>query len=358
MKKQTLRTILLLSLGFAVGLGVIIPLNYLSDAPAAEAPTVKRASSTAKPLSVTVTTPRQDVVLDGIRSVGTLLPIEQVDVSAEIAGKASAILFSEGQKITKGDPLVKINDDDLQAKMLRYTYQEKTLGEKLERQRILLAKEAVSQEAYDAVETEYNVLRADMAVLEVSIKRSVVRAPFSGIVGLRYISEGAYLQPTTRITSIVDQNTILVEFSIPEKYISRKLVGQKIFFTIEGSDRKFQAVIYAAEPKIDEATRTIILRARYDNRAGLVHPGMSARITIPTSGEATRLLIPSETIVPTMTGKSVWVVVDGVATERTVTTGVRLERDVEVLSGVELGDSIIVNGILHVREGVAVSVKM
>lgn len=358
MKKQSLRTIVLIGVGFIAGLAVIIPAQLLSNSttPASNTPTTK-SKETGKPLNVTIALAREEIILDGIRAVGTILPSEHVDLSAEISGKVSAILFKEGQYVKKGQSLVKINDDDLQAKMQRYIHQERTLAEKLERQQILLAKEAVSQEAYDMVETEYNVLKADIAVLEVDIKRSTVRAPFDGIIGLRYISEGAYVQPTTRIAQMVDQSELLIEFSIPEKYSAEPLVGKTIYFTVEGNSTRHKARIYAIEPKIDEATRSIIIRAEYVNSSGKVRPGMSARITIPTSGETKRLLIPSQTIVPTMTGKSVWAVVDNRATERVITTGARLESDVEVLTGLNLGDTIIVNGIMHVRENMPVVIK-
>ncbi len=365
MKSKKFRIILYIVIAAIALSFIVIPRvwNSSDDSGSINAPIQPAANATnsgggasSRSLGVTVATVRSEMVLDGIRSIGTLRPMEQVDISAEIAGKVQEVLFKEGQAVTKGQSLIKINDDDLQAQLTRYQFQEKTLAERLERQRILLQREAISQETFDAVQTDYNVLNADIALLNVRIDRSTVKAPFAGVIGFRYVSEGTYIQPGTKIAQLVDFSQLRVEFAIPEKYISLPLIGQKIYFTTEGNDRRNEARIYAMEPKIDEATRTIVVRALFDNAAGRIRPGMTARITIPTAAESTRLLIPSQSVVPTMEGKTVWLVENGRATQRIVTTGIRLERDVEVLSGLNAGDSIIINGIMQASEGIAVKV--
>lgn len=356
-KNRTLTITILVVLGLLLVISVWVNIrNVIAEVtPAAPAPVGK--SGTARPIAVTVSVVRSEQVLDGVRAMGTFVANEQVDLASEISGKVTAIYIKEGQSVEKGEVLLRINDDDLQAQMNRYEFQLKTLAEKLERQRVLLRSEAVSQEAFDAVQTEYNVLQADMNILRVKIERSSIKAPFAGVVGFRYVSDGAYIQPGSQIAQLVDFSKLRVEFAIPEKYISMPLVGQKIYFTTEGSDRQNRATIYAMEPLVNDATRTIVLRAMFDNAAGRLRPGMSTRVTIPTAAVGERMLIPTEAVVPSMEGKSVWVVKNGSPSSVSIETGVRLEKDVEILSGLSLGDTIIVNGIMQMREGAALDIK-
>lgn len=310
----------------------------------------------AKVIPVTVTIAAEQEVVDGIRAVGSLMPNEEVDIASEVQGKVTAIEFAEGSSVKKGQILVRVNDDDLQAQRKQLEFKKKTLGEKVERQRILFAQEAVSQESYDQVVTEYNVLLADIELLEVKISRTKILAPFSGIIGFRYISEGSYIQPATRIARLVDYNTLKVEFSIPEKYIGTKLAGKPVRFTTESGPTEYHATIYAMEPRVDNQTRTIVIRALYNNASGTLRPGMSARVTIPTSNATKMLMLPTETIVPSLDGKSIWIVKNGKPELTPVETGNRNEAYVEVISGLAVGDSVINTGIMQLREGAAIKV--
>lgn len=315
-----------------------------------------KGASSSRALPVLVAPVVSQRVLDGIRSVGSLRAFEAVELAAEMSGKVSEILFDEGSQVEKGKVLLKINDDDLQAQLRRYQFQEKTMSEKLERQRILFQREAISQESFDAVQTEYNVLKADMELLEVKISRCVVRAPFSGITGFRNVSQGAYISPGMSITQLVDISKLRVEFSIPEKYNTLKLMGMNIFFTTEGSQVQNEAKIYAMEPQVDNKTHTLIIRALYNNSSMKLRPGMLARVVIPTTAIEEHLLVPSEAIIPSMEGKSVWVVKNGKAQSVNVSTGIRLEKLVEVTRGLAVGDSVIITGLMQIREGSPVKV--
>lgn len=354
-KNHSLRIILIIIIGLLI-VGVFFGTRYFYSTTVAE-PTSTQATATAKGSSrqfaVTVDVVKSQRVLDGIHAIGSFVANEQVELASDVSGKVMAIYFDEGQKVEKGELLLKINDDDLQAQMRRYQYQLTTLSQKLERQRVLLKNEAVSQEAFDAVQTEYNVLNADIDILKVKINRSSICAPFSGVVGFKYVSDGAYIQPGTRIAELVDYSHLKLEFSIPEKYISMSLIGKTVYFTTEGSDKERLARIYAAEPKVDDQTRSIILRALYVNSGERLRPGMSARITIPTAAATERLLIPTQAVIPAMDGKTVWVVVNGKAHSAPIETGTRLEKDVEVIKGLKMGDTIVVTGIMQLSEGVS-----
>ena len=362
-RKKKIRIVLLIVIPIVL-VGMFLLQQYVigRGKPAAEAPSQTAVDKGAKGganriIPVTVVVAAEQEVADGIRAVGSLVPNEEVDIASEVSGKVTEILFKEGSPVEKGQILVKINDDDLQAQLKRYQFQEKTLKENVERQRILFEKEAISQQSYDEVVTQYNMLLADIELLNVKIDKTRIRAPFSGVVGFRYISDGSYIQPGTQIARLVDYNTLKLEFSIPEKYIGLKLVGKQVTFTTEASKDIHKAVIYAMEPRVEDKTRTIILRARYNNARGLLRPGMSAQqVIIPTSQATQVLMVPTEAIVPSLDGKSVWIAREGQAELVPVETGSRTETQVEVLKGIVPGDSVIVTGLMQLRDGAKIKV--
>lgn len=362
-KKKKIRIVLLVVIPIVL-VGMFLVQQYVigrgkpvEEPPAPAARSRNTTGAGNRVIPVTVILAQEEEVADGIRAVGSLVPNEEVDIASEVSGKVTEILFKEGSPVQKGQILVKINDDDLQAQLKRYQFQEKTLKENVERQRILFAKEAISQQSYDEVVTQYNMLLADIELLNVKIDKTRIRAPFSGVVGFRFISDGSYIQPGTQIARLVDYNTLKLEFSIPEKYIGLKLIGKQVTFTTEASSDIHKAVIYAMEPRVEDKTRTIILRARYNNTRGQLRPGMSAQqILIPTSQATKVLMVPTEAIVPSLDGKSVWLARGGQAELIPVETGNRTEAQVEVLSGIVPGDSVIVTGLMQLREGARIKV--
>jgi membrane fusion protein (multidrug efflux system) len=294
---------------------------------------------------------------NGIQAVGTLLANEEVDIVSEIAGKVVGVYFEEGKLVAKNQLLVKVEDTDLQAQLKRAEYQLKLVSERLERQKILLAKDAVSREEFDQVQTDYNILLADIELLKTKIDKTEIRVPFSGTIGFRNLSVGSYLQPNTVISHLSDQYKLKVEFSIPEKYASTSLVGKKILFKTESSDKEHEAIVYAVDAKVDIATRTVIVRGMYDNTKEHFKSGMFVRLTLVTESSSDVILIPTEAIVPEMDGKKVWVVSDGAAKSKPVTTGFRSNNMIEVLSGLEVGDTVMITGLMQVKEGSSVKVE-
>lgn len=360
MSRKTTRITLIILIPILLIVGLLFNKYILnqSDIPD-ETPKVEssaRSKGGNKPIPVTVSLVQSEKVIDGIRAVGSLVPNEEVDIAGEIAGKIVSINFKEGTEVTKGQLLVQVNDDDLQAQLKRYEFQEQNLHKKLERQRILFEKEAISGEMFDQVQTEYNVLLADVEILKVRIARCKIKAPFSGTIGIRSVSDGSYIQVGSKIASLVDLNTLKLEFSIPQKYINIPLVGTTVYFTTTASEQKHTAQIYAMEPKIEDKTRTIILRALHNNANNKLRPGMSVAVTIPTSALTSTLMIPTEAVIPAMDSKSVWVVRDNKPIQTIIETGTRLENKIEVLKGLQEGDSIIITGLMQLREGASIKV--
>lgn len=362
MSKRRIRISLLIIIPLLLVGGYLINRFWLNqtdiptEAPSQSAPKSNARAGSGRPIPVTVFLAKEEKIIDGVRAVGSLVPNEEVDIAGEIAGKVASINFKEGAQVKKGDVLVKVNDDDLQAQLKRYEFQEENIRKKLDRQRILFQKEAVSGEMFDQVQTEYNVLLSDIEILKVKIDRCKIKAPFSGAIGIRSVSEGSYLQVGSKIARMVDYNTLKLEFAIPEKYINLPLVGSNVYFTGKADEKRYTAQIYAMEPKVEENTRSIILRAVFNNSGGNLRPGMSISVTIPTSATTSSLIIPTEAIVPAMDSKSVWVAKGGKAVLTQVETGLRLADRIEVLSGLSVGDSVIITGLMQMREGSVIEV--
>ena len=317
--------------------------------------TSAQAAPVARGLPISAHIVEMQTVEDGYVRLGSLLANESVDIMNELSGRVVAINFKEGQSVKEGDILVQLNDDELQIQLVRAEYQHTLLQERLERQRILLERDAVSREEYDMVLTEFNVLVQDMEQLKVRIEKMKVRAPFDGDIGFRDISLGAFLQPGSKITHLVDVGSIRIEASMPEKNLQNYRVGGEILFRVDGIDRDLKAEIYAIAPKIDETTRSITIRARCDNREGMLIPGMFARVTSNMRG-GNSLFVPNESVTTDVTGRSVWVSKNNRATLVPITIGIRNEGMIEVLSGLHRGDTVITTGLMQLREGMAVSI--
>ncbi|NLN94626.1 MAG: efflux RND transporter periplasmic adaptor subunit [Bacteroidales bacterium] len=287
---------------------------------------------------------------------GTVIPDESVEISSEASGKITAIYFNEGKKVKKGDLLLTINDAELQAQLKRLQFQETLLVEREFRQRILLEKEAVSQEVYDKALADLNTNRAEIMMVEAQIAKTMVKAPFDGVIGLRLVSEGSYITPNMRIASLVKIQPVKIEFSIPERYATEVKLGSKINFTI-GNTNKYLAEVYAVEPIIDQSTRTLKLRALYPNTNLDVIPGSFASVELILKTYYEALSIPTEALLPMLGEQIVFLYKNGIAEPVEVETGIRTSSLIQVISGISANDTIITTGLLHLKKGMAVTLS-
>lgn len=289
-----------------------------------------------------------------ISTTGSLLPDEEVDLSFETSGKVVAIYFEEGTKVKKGDLLAKINDAPLQAQLQKLQAQRKLAEEKLFRQKQLLERDAISRESYDQVSTELQAIEADIMLIKARIAETELRAPFDGIVGLRLISEGAYTSTQTPIAHLVKVSPLKIEFSIPERYAGEVTPGYDISFVIDGIESKFTGKVYAVAPKVDMATRAIVVRAMYPNPNEELKPGRYASITLQLSKIENAVSIPTEALIPEMEGEKVFIYRNGKAEQVRVTTGLRTESRIQVRTGLNFGDTLLTSAILQLRQGIPV----
>lgn len=308
------------------------------------------------PLRVSAVTVQPAAFAETLTSTGTLLAEEAVELQAETNGKVVAILFTEGARVRKGDLLVKLNDADLSATRERARYR-KELATLRERRIAQLLKQGVArQEEYDQALNELNVQDAEIELTEAQIAKTEIRAPFDGVVGLRYVSEGSYVNAATRIATLQRLDRLKVDFSIPEKYATRLRVGSPMAFAIAGSERRFQGQIYAFDPRIDTTTRTVLIRALCPNPDGRLLPGAFANVEVTLTQLSDALLVPAVAVIPGLHDKNVFVVRDGKAEQRAVQTGTRTQSTVHILSGLAPGDIVITSGLQQLRAGQAVTV--
>ncbi|MFQ3598924.1 MAG: efflux RND transporter periplasmic adaptor subunit [Chloroherpetonaceae bacterium] len=316
------------------------------------------SSAASAPLSVNAVILKPHMVANKVYTTGTLIANEEVDLRSEITGKVSKIFFQEGANVVRNQLLLKINDDELQAQKKRTESQLRLAELREARQRQLLAEKAASQEEYDVALNELNSLKAQLEVLKAQIDRTEIRAPFSGKVGLRYVSEGSYVSPSTRITTLQNSIPIKLDFAIPEKYASQVRIGDKVFFRVQNSTKVFDATVYAIEPRIDLNTRTIQLRAIYPNKNGELIAGAFADVELILQDLKDALMIPSEALVPELKGHKVFMIRNNTVADQPVEIGLRTEKEVQIVSGLSAGDTVLTTGVLQVRSGMTVSLNI
>lgn len=289
---------------------------------------------------------------------GGIIANESIELRSEINGIADRIYFQEGKSVRKGQLLLKINVDELMAQLKKAQYTEKLRKETEFRQRQLLEREAISQEEYDQSLTELQTSQADIQLLQTQIDKSNIRAPFDGVVGLRSISEGAYVTSSTNIAPFYSINPVKVEFAIPGKYANRISVGSEVSFTTDVSDKDYTGKVYAVEPKIDPNTRTLKIRAKSPNPDGELIPGQFVKIDLQLERKENVLMVPTEAVVPELSSSKVFVLANGLVSEKKVETGMRTSTDLEIVSGLNPGDTVITTGILQIRQGMPVNVSL
>lgn len=307
-----------------------------------------------EPLPVNAYVVKETQLFDRVLATGTLRANEQVDLAAETSGMITRILFSEGRRVSKGDLLVKINDAELVAQRERTDFRLKLAEQQVERQSALFEKGGVSQEELDQTVNQLNVLRAELNLNEAQVAKTEVRAPFDGVIGLRRVSEGSYLSPQTTIATLQDITPIKVDFSLPEKYAGLVRTGSTIRFRVGGDDRLHSGEVYAIEPRIEQNTRTLQIRATSPNRDGSLYPGAFADVELVLNEYANALAVPAIALVSELRGRKVFVVKDGVVEARMVETGIRTDTTVQILSGLALEDTVLTSGLQLVRPGIPV----
>jgi membrane fusion protein (multidrug efflux system) len=289
---------------------------------------------------------------------GSIEANEQVDIRSEISGLVTSILFTEGSTVSQGKVLLKINDLELQAQLSQALTKQKLAQETEYRAGMLLEKEAISKEEYDVALAELKSLQSQTQLIRAQLAKTLVRAPFSGQIGLRTISAGEYITPVTNIARLVSADPIKVLFSIPEKYAGTIKLNTQISFTVAGSRKVHTASVYAIEPGINISTRTLQLKAKAPNSKGELLPGSFAKIELPLNNISNAILIPTQSVIPVLMGKKVYISSNGKAKEVMVETDTRTDKSVLISSGLSVGDTVLTTGIMSLKNDTPLEVKI
>ena len=306
--------------------------------------------------------PLVDVIIAGKQSVtqtvevnGTVVASEFVEIKPEISGRLTYLNIPEGRNISKGTLLARINDAEMQAQHKKLQVQLAMAEKTAERTRKLLEIQGINEADYDLAVNQVNTIKADMDILKAQIEKTFIRAPFSGVLGLRQISNGAFVTSSNTIATLQQVNVVKVDFTIPETYSSSVKTGNMVDVILDKSTTlKRRARIVAIEPQINESTRNLLVRATLET-AG-VNPGSFAKVIINSSGDGV-ILIPSNAVIPEAKAKKVIVVKGGNAIMTNITTGIRREGNLEVLTGLNIGDSVVVTGVLFAKNNKPVKVR-
>lgn len=350
--KKSIKTILVIAAVVIVLILLAIPKLSSSEG---ETKTSGFSSSGSLPVKAHIT--KYETLDNKVLTTGTVLANEEVDLKSEVDGKITGIFFHEGSYVNKGDLLVKINDADLQAQLQSAKSRLELQKDTEYRQKKLLEKEAISQEDYDMTANQLQVNQAEVELIKAQIAKTEIRAPFGGIVGLKNVSEGSFVNNSTIIASLQNINPIKIDFSIPERYSSMVEVGDEINFTISGNNKKYVGRVYAIEPKIDPVTRTLQIRALCSNTGREIFPGSFANVELVLKKIENAILIPSEALIPDIRGQKVFLYKNGSAVSKQVETGIRTDVNVQLTSGVSEGDTIITSGMLQLRPGAPITIS-
>jgi membrane fusion protein (multidrug efflux system) len=353
-----MRTILLIGvviLALVLGKLYVFPKSEAGKVEGGAGGTGKVKAASGIPVNVYVV--GRESLENQIFASGTVLPNEEVNLMAEISGRLIKLDIQEGAYVQKGQLIAKINDRELRAQLQKIDYNQELARKVEERQKKLLNVEAINLEEYDITNNNIRVLDADKEVIQSQLEKTEIRAPFSGRIGLKNISVGAFVAPGTPIATLVQSNPVKIDFAVPEKYSPNIRNGNVVKFNLDNDPATYNARVIAIDPKVDENLRTLRVRASAPNPAGRFIPGMFVKIMANLAANNSAMMIPTEAIVPVLKGKKVYVVKNGKATEVMVQTGVRTDKKIQIMDGLQPGDSLIVSGIIALKANAAVRVN-
>jgi membrane fusion protein, multidrug efflux system len=315
------------------------------------------SSGPATKLPVDVKVVRASTLVQEESVAGSVLAKREITVTSEVSKKVISIHFKDGSYVNKGQLLYKLDDSEITAR-LKQIQSELALA-KLTESRLsqLLKKESVRQEEYDVALTRLQSLQASEELVLVELSKTSISAPFSGVVGITKVEIGSLVNPGLPLVTLQDQRTVKIEFTVAENHLPFLKTGKHISFSVLGDSVRLPATISATESGIDAESRTIMVQAFSSNKNGKLRPGMSARVFLSTVEEnATGITLPTEALIPSAQGYSVFAVKKGVARITQVTIGNRTETDALITAGLNDGDTVMISNILRSGDGTPVEI--
>lgn len=283
---------------------------------------------------------------------GNVLANEMIELRPEVSGKIIYMNISDGASVESGTVLARINDAELQAQLQQQKVELELAQKNEQRMKSVLGVSGINEADYEAAVNKVASIEASIKIIEAQIEKTIIRAPFSGKLGLRMVSPGAYITPQTLITSLQQTDKIKIDFAVPETYESIVGKGSKIMVT-STNGTQLPATVVAVEPQINTSSRNIKMRAVLND--GILRPGQFVKISVDLAGKG--IIVPTSVIIPDAISNQVVLVKNGKAKFTNVKTGERTPDFVEITEGVQPGDTVIVTGILFVRPGGQVQIR-
>ena len=331
--------------------------NAPGDVPAAAAAT-KGTAPVGTPMVVEATKVVRQPLPQTITAVGSLRSDESVTLRPEVAGRVNAILFKEGQNVSKGMTLVRLDPAINQAEVQQAKANLVLAKSKFDRAVELSQRNFISGQAKDEAENNLRVAEAAVALVEARLAKTEIKAPFAGVIGLRVVSVGDYVKEGADMVNLESIDPLKVDFRVPETYMRQVQPGQTLTVTFDAlPGRKFDGKVLAVNPLIDAAGRSVVIRAIVRNADTSLRPGMFTRVNLITRDDKDALVIPEQAIVPQGDEQFVFRIVDGKAARVKVDIGQRRDGKVEVLKGLNVNDMVVTAGQLKLREGMPVTIS-
>jgi len=292
---------------------------------------------------------KPSLLIETIDVSGTLIPYEETVLMPEVPGRIVLVNLPEGKFVRKGTLLVKLFDGELQAQLKKSQTQLQLAEQTESRQSELLKVNGISKFDYDQTVFQVNSIKDDIELLKVQIGKTELIAPFDGVIGLKNISVGAQVTTATALATIRMVDRLKMDFSVPEKYSKELVPGKKLTFTVEGDTNNYSATVLATEEGIESQTRNLKVRSEVDHPGSDLKPGSFAKVELELGRNDHALMIPTQAIIPQARSKKLIVAQDGKADFREITTGIRKPSLIEVLDGVQAGDTIVTTGIMFLK---------
>jgi membrane fusion protein (multidrug efflux system) len=311
------------------------------------------------PMPVEVAVARTDTVVDAILATGQIEAMQSIELRPEIEGRLADILVREGALVARGAPLFKVDDAELKAQVARAEADRDLARQSLARTRDLLAQKASSQAELERAEATARSDAAELDLLQVRLARTVVRAPFAGIVGQRFVSLGDYVTTSTRLVSLQTVTPQRATFQVPERYADKLKTGQRVTFQVAAlPGREFTGRVDFVDPVVQLPGRTITVKALVPNPGRQLQSGMFIEARLATAVRPGAVVIPEDAVIALQGSTFVWVVTRGKANRRQVDLGVRTPGFVEARTGVQASEQVVVGGQERLAEGAPVAPKV
>lgn len=309
------------------------------------------------PTGVKIAAVWRETIDEDLQAVGSLLADESIVLRPEIAGRIEAIRFSEGGRVAAGDLLFELNAAENRAMLAQTEAQQLLDRQNFERVKEMRQKNLTSAQQYDEVLAKLKYSNASVEKERIRLDKMVLRAPFAGVVGLRLVAIGDYVTEGQALVNLEALNPIKLDFKLPERYAAFLRVGLPLTVKVEAyPGRDFGGVVYAIDPRLDEATRTLKVRARLPNESLLLKPGMFATIRLGLKGTRDALFAPEQALMMKGSDAYVYRLTDAKAALTLVNIGMRRKGNVEITSGLKAGDRVVTDGQTKLRDGGAVTV--